>query len=193
MTPRLPTGPPERKCQSRSEWNLYAHEAAMEALLGRDAEAFAHSLRITGRSLRDWRQRYHGDGEPPMEGPGRRLATMIRFALDALDRPREQALAPLRALASEFGLRLIDEDAPAAVASAGKTAGDFAREFAEALAVFTERIHGAEPQPEDLARFQREWEEMDVASRTWRAAVLAHARGPVPMRGAAELRRSEAG
>ena len=97
---RVPTGQREAKRQSAAERRTvtpYAHEEAMDRLLGRDTPAIARVLGLARRTIQQWRDRYDSDHR----GPGRTLAIAIRGALD-VGRPVDDALAPVAALADEF-------------------------------------------------------------------------------------------
>lgn len=77
--------------------NPYAHEDAMDRLLGRDTPAIARVLGLARRTIQQWRDRYDADHR----GPGRTLALAARAAVD-LGRSVGDALAPVAAILDEF-------------------------------------------------------------------------------------------
>ena len=84
--------------------NPFAHEDAMAQCLGRDAKHVARKLNLAGRTVRQWRNRFDGGHR----GPGETLSLTIQTALD-LGRDEDDALAPIRALAEEFGMQLVGQ------------------------------------------------------------------------------------
>jgi len=136
-TPRLPRGPRDRERRTRLEWHRaapFAHEDAMAELLQRDARAIARELGLAGRTVRQWRERHDSDHR----GPGRTLALAIRAAIEICGRRVEEALAPVRALADEWGHDLVprcagDVDASRVTSTAAETVRDVGSAIGAAL------------------------------------------------------------
>lgn len=91
----------EKRRSPETRRSPFAHEDAMGLCLGRDAKPIGRRLGLAGRTVRQWRERFDSDHR----GPGETLALTIRAALE-LGRDEEDAVAPIRALADEFGYEL---------------------------------------------------------------------------------------
>ena len=93
---------PDQRRNGHSRNNPFRHEDAMELCLGRDAKAIGKALGLSGRTVRQWRERY----DTAHRGPGQTLSITVRRSLD-LGRPIHDALAPVHALAEEFDYHLV--------------------------------------------------------------------------------------
>lgn len=145
----FPRGLTAAQRHSYSEWrraNPHAHEDAMDDLLQRDSRAIGREIGLSGSTLRDWRNRHDSDHR----GPGRTIALAIRAALEVCGRPLDEAIAPVRALADEFGFDLVarrpsDPDAGTVMQSVAEAVRECGEASATALdAVRDGRIDQAE-------------------------------------------------
>lgn len=138
MSSMLPSGDALAKCQNLDTWhkaNQYGHQDAMRQLTGRDSNAIAAMIGLSGRTVRSWRDLDHEH-----RGPAEVLELAIVAAL-RLGRPVDEALAPIAALAEAFGFRLVDASAKEATSSDARiAASDMTRAAGSAIHTVLEAV-----------------------------------------------------
>lgn len=156
MPPRVGQAYWRHQRQLAAKWHdgPFPHEDAMAACLGRDSRPIAREVGgIGGRTLRSWKDRYDSEHR----GPARTLALTMHAALK-LGRHQDEALAPLHALAWEFGFLLLDPGAH--VADAGSSSLNLSsaalKESGEAIQALAESVRNADLAPAARAEISRQ-------------------------------------
>lgn len=165
-SPILPVGPRSVQFQSAAERNNpFAHEDAMRRLLDRDTSEIARVLGLSRRLVGYWQERY----ATANRGPGRTLSLAAHAAV-AHGRDVADALAPVAAIADEFGYDLVARSAPSdGGISPASALGRITAELGDVA-----RGIGA---GDDSAALRKEWRELVDAVQSFGEVIEAQEAG----------------